>query len=197
MEKSRFEKQIEFILELDKEKSVYRQTHISGYKRQENDAEHAWHMAVMAYLLKEYSNQEIDLLKTLMMILIHDVVEIDAGDTYAYDPEKKKDQSEREKLASDRLFGLLPPDQKQQLQALFIEFEENQTPEAKFAHAMDNFQPLLLNDSNNGKDWVRHGIKKSQVVARQEKSKRGSNEIWEYSKALIERNAKKGNLKDE
>lgn len=197
MDKTRLQKQIEFILELDKEKSVYRQTHISGYARQENDAEHAWHMAVMAYLLKEYSNQKIDIAKTIIMILLHDVVEIDAGDAYAYDEVAKQGQAERENRAADRIFSLLPDDQKAELRALFDEFNECKTPEAKFARAMDNFQPLLLNDSNDGNDWVRHGIKKSQVINRQEKSKSGSTEIWEYSKAVIERNAKKGNLKDE
>lgn len=197
MDKTRLQKQLDFILELDKEKSIYRQTHISGYARQENDAEHAWHMAVMAYLLKEYSNQKIDIAKTVMMILIHDVVEIDAGDTYAYDTEAKKNQAEREKLASERIFGLLPPDQAQELTALFDEFEQNQTPEAQFAHAMDNFQPLLLNDINGGKDWIRHGIKRTQVINRQEKSKDGSKTVWEYSKDLIEKNTRKGNLKDE
>lgn len=197
MEKTRFEKQLDFILEIDKEKSVYRQTHISGYSRQENDAEHAWHMAIMAYFLKEYSDQKIDIAKTMIMTLIHDIVEIDAGDAYAYDEKAKEGQAEREKTAAKRIFGLLPDEQSQEMLSLFEEFEKNDTPEARFAHAMDNFQPLLLNDSNDGKDWIAHGIKKSQVIKRQEKSKAASETIWEFSRAIIERNAQKGNLKNE
>lgn len=197
MGKTRLEKQIDFILELDKEKSVYRQTHISGYSRRENDAEHAWHMAVMAYLLKEYSDKKIDIAKTMIMTLIHDIVEIDAGDAYAYDEKAKEGQAEREQNAAKRIFGLLPDEQAREMLSLFDEFEKNDTPEARFAHAMDNFQPLLLNDSNDGKDWIAHGIKKSQVIKRQEKSKAGSKTLWEFSHEIIESNVRKGNLKNE
>ncbi len=195
MDKERFEKQLAFILEADKEKNILRQTHLSGYTRQENDAEHAWHMAMMIYLLKEYANEDFDVAKAMMMALIHDIVEIDAGDTYAYDTERLSTQKEREKKAADRIFGLLPNDQRQHLIALFEEFEEGQTPEAKFARTMDNLQPLLLNDCNNGKDWRVHGINKSQVVNRQKSSQLGSQEIWEFTQELIENNVKKGNIK--
>ena len=197
MDSERFQKQLDFILEIDKEKEIYRQTHIKGYKRQENDAEHAWHMAIMIYLLREYANEDFDIAKAMVMALIHDIVEIDAGDTYAYDTKNLATQKEREEKSADRIFGMLPDDQKEQMKALFNEFEEGKTPEAKFAKVMDNFQPLLLNDSNNGKDWRVHKIKKTQVINRQKKSQPGSNDIWEYTRKLIENNVKKGNLIDE
>ena len=196
MDKERFEQQLNFILEIDKEKNILRQTHLTGYTRQENDAEHAWHMAIMIYLLKEYSNEEFDVAKAMMMALIHDIVEIDAGDTYAYDVENKKTQEEREKKAAERIFGILPEDQQKELKGLFEEFEAGETKEAKFVRAMDNLQPLLLNDSNNGEDWKRHGIRKSQVLKRQEKTKPGSEEIWDFSVKLVQENVKKGNLID-
>ena len=193
----RFKKQLDFILEIDKEKEIYRQTHLKGYKRQENDAEHAWHMAIMIYLLKEYANEEFDVAKAMMMALIHDIVEIDAGDTYAYDTANLATQNEREEKAANRIFGMLPDEQKIEMIELFNEFEEGKTPEAKFARTMDNFQPILLNDSNNGEDWKVHKIKKSQVENRQKSSQLGSKDIWEYTSELIERNVKKGNLIDE
>lgn len=195
MNNERLKKQIDFILEADKEKQILRQTHISGGSRQENDAEHAWHMALMIYLLKEYSNEKIDVAKTMAMALIHDVVEIDAGDTYAYDTASLATQKEREEKAADRLFGLLPPDQGRELRALFEEFEANLTPEAQFAHTMDNFQPLLLNDSNDGYDWRQHGVSRNQVMTRQEKSKLGSLEIWAHTKEIVDKNVEKGNIK--
>ena len=158
MDKERFQKQLDFILEADKEKNILRQTHLSDHGRRENDAEHAWHMAIMIYLLKEYANEEIDVAKAMMMALIHDIVEIDAGDTYAYDTAGLENQKEREEKAAERIFGMLPEDQKAELKSLFEEFEAYETPEAKFARAMDNFQPLLLNDSNDGGDWKEHGV---------------------------------------
>ena len=197
MDRERFKKQLDFVLEIDKEKEIYRQTHIKGYKRQENDAEHAWHMAIMIYLLKEYANEEFDVAKAMMMALIHDIVEIDAGDIYAYDTKNLDTQKEREEKAAERIFGLLPEEQKQELKGLFEEFEACESSEAKFARVMDNFQPILLNDSNNGEDWKVHKIKKSQVENRQKSSQLGSKDIWEYTSELIERNVKKGNLIDE
>ncbi len=197
MDKKRFEKQLDFILEADKEKNILRQTHLSGYTRQENDAEHAWHIAMMIYLLKEYANEKFDIAKAMMMALIHDIVEIDAGDTYAYDTERLSTQKEREKKAADRIFGLLPNDQKEHLIALFEEFEEGKTPEARFAKTMDNLQPILLNDYNNGADWRAHKVNKSQVLNRQKSSQFGSEEIWGFVKNLIEKNVKKGNIIDE
>lgn len=197
MDKERFEQQLAFILEADKEKNILRQTHLSGHGRRENDAEHAWHMAIMVYLLKEYANEEIDMAKAMMMALIHDIVEIDAGDTYAYDEAGLATQKEREAQAAQRIFGLLPEDQREELLALFEEFENYATPEARFARAMDNFQPLLLNHSNNGGDWKEHDVCKSKVFQRQIKTKRGSEEIWQYTEAIIEENVKKGNLRNE
>lgn len=196
MDRERFEKQVAFILEADKEKNIFRQTHLSGHGRRENDAEHAWHMAMMIYLLKEYANEEFDLAKTMMMALIHDIVEIDAGDTYAYDTEALATQAEREKLAAERIFGILPQDQQRELQFLFEEFEANETAEARFAHAMDNFQPLLLNNSNGGGDWRTHQVTKAQIMKRQEKAKHGSADIYAYIMELIEKNVQKGNIQD-
>ena len=197
MDKEKFQKQLDFILEIDKEKSILRQTHLTGYTRQENDAEHAWHMAIMIYLLKEYANEEFDVTKAMMMALIHDIVEIDAGDTYAYDVENKKTQEERERKAAERIFGILPEEQQKELKGLFEEFEAGETKEAKFVRAMDNLQPLLLNNSNNGEDWKKRGIKKSQVLKRQERTKPGSEEIWDFSVKLVQENVDKGNLIDE
>ena len=197
MDKKRFQKQLDFILEADKEKNILRQTHLSGHGRRENDAEHAWHMAIMIYLLKEYANEEIDVAKAMMMALIHDIVEIDAGDTYAYDTAGLETQKEREEKAAERIFGMLPDDQKSELKSLFEEFEAYETPEAKFARAMDNFQPLLLNDSNDGGDWKEHGVCRSQIMGRHKKTRLGSEEIGQYSEELIMENVKKGNIRDE
>lgn len=195
MEKERLEKQIDFILEADKEKNIIRQTHLSGNGRRENDAEHAWHMAIMVYLLKEYANEEIDLAKAMMMALIHDIVEIDAGDTYAYDSKGLETQKVREEQASERIFGLLPEEQGEELKSLFQEFEASETPEARFVRAMDNFQPLLLNHSNDGRDWREHGIAINQVMKRHIHTKLGSNIIWDYAEKIIEKNVRNGNIK--
>lgn len=197
MDKERFQKQIAFILEADKEKNIFRQTHLSGRGRRENDAEHAWHMAMMIYLLKEYSNEPFDVAKAMMMALIHDIVEIDAGDTYAYDEAGLATQKEREEKAADRIFGLLPDDQRDELRSLFEEFEAYETPESRFAHVMDNFQPLLLNDSNDGMDWREHTIRKSQVMKRQSKTSLGSEKIWRYIEKLIHENVENGNIINE
>ena len=197
MDAERFERQVAFILEADKEKNILRQTHLSGHGRRENDAEHAWHMAMMIYLLKEYSNEEIDVAKAMMMALIHDIVEIDAGDTYAYDAQGLESQKDREECAAQRIFGMLPDDQRDELRALFEEFEEARTPEARFARAMDNFQPLLLNNSNGGADWKEHNVSKAQVVGRHYMTHLGSEEIWGYSQAIIDANVSKGNIRSE
>lgn len=190
----RLKKQLEFSLEIDKEKNIFRQTHLSGHGRNENDAEHAWHMAIMAFLLKEYANEEVDISKVMLMCLIHDVVEIDAGDTYAYDEVNLKTQKEREDKAKERIFSMLPDDQKDILISLFDEFEEGKTPEAKFAKAMDNLQPLLLNNSNNGGDWRIHGVNKTQVYGRQGKTAEGSEILFNLTDILIKENIRKGNI---
>lgn len=191
----RLERQLEFILEIDKEKNIFRQTHLSGHGRNENDAEHAWHMAIMAYLLREYANEPVDIGRVMLMCLIHDVVEIDAGDTYAYDAEALATQKARENAAEERIYALLPPDQGAELRAIFDEFEENKTPEARFAHAMDNLQPLLLNDSNGGGDWRENQVTAEQVYGRQRKTREGSQRLFELVDDLIRRNIRRGNIR--
>ena len=194
----RLKKQFDFILQADAEKEIERRTLISSGKRFENDSEHAWHMALMAILLSEYANEEIDVLKTVTMILIHDIVEIDAGDTYCYDYELGKSQREREVKAADRIYALLPDDQGKKLRALWDEFEANETPEAHFAHAMDCLQPTMLNNATNGAMWKKNGIKLSQVLKRNEYTKKGSKTLWDYQlNELILKNVEKGNLKNE
>lgn len=190
----RLENQLAFALEIDKEKNILRQTHLSGHGRNENDAEHAWHMAVMAYLLKEYANEEVDISKVMIMCLIHDIVEIEAGDTYAYDEDGLKTQKAREDMAKEHIFSILPDDQKQEMIALFDEFEANQTPESKYAHAMDNLQPLILNNSNGCSDWKRHKVSASQVYKRQNKTKDGSVKLFEVVDNIIKENINKGNI---
>ena len=171
MDRERLDRQIRFILELDKEKSILRQTHLSGGGPRENDAEH--------------------------VVLLHDVVEIDAGDSYAYDPEAQKSAPERERKAAERLYGLLPEDQGSFLKALWEEFERGESPEAKFAHVMDNLQPMLLNHSNGGQDWSSRGVRRSQVEERNRHTAEGSETIWAYMKEIIEQNLQRGSLKDE
>ncbi len=190
----RLHQQLEFALEIDKEKNIFRQTHLSGHGRRENDAEHAWHMAIMAYILREYANEEVDIAKVMLMCLLHDIVEIDAGDTYAYDEEGKKTQKEREEAAKERIYSILPADQKEELQALFDEFEERKSPEARFARAMDNLQPLLLNTSNDGSDWLEHKAKASLVYQRQSQTKDGSKVLYEVTDAIIKDHIAKGHL---
>ena len=191
----RLKKQMEFALEIDKVKNVFRQTHLSEHGRNENDAEHSWHMAIMAYLLREYANEKVDIAKVMLMCLIHDIVEIDAGDTYAYDTENLKTQKAREDAAKERIFSILPKEQKEEFIALFDEFEAYETAESKFAHVMDNLQPLMLNNSNGGSDWKEHNVSAEQVYKRQSKVKLGSETLFEVVDGIIQDNIKKGNLK--
>ena len=192
----RLKKQLAFALEIDKEKNVFRQTHLSGHGRQENDAEHAWHMAIMAYLLREYANEEVDIARVMLMCLIHDIVEIDAGDTYAYDEENLKTQKAREDTAKERIFSILPEDQKAEMTALFDEFEAYETAEARFAHSLDNLQPLLLNNSNEGGDWKEHRVTAEAVYGRQRKTRLGSEKLFEVTDRIIRENIRKGNLRE-
>ena len=196
MANKRLEEQLKFVLEIDKEKEILRQTHLTSGRR-ENDAEHAWHMAIMIYLLKEYANEEFDLAKAMMMVLIHDIVEIDAGDTYAYDAAGLATQQEREERAAERIYGLLPEDQKKELRALFQEFEDGETPESRFAHVMDNLQPMMLNDSHGGSDWKNRGVAKSQIYKRNRNTGAGSEELWQYIQEMVQRNIERGSIKDE
>lgn len=194
-DKERLDKQFAFAMELDKEKLIGRQTYLANGERKENDAEHAWHMAIMALILSEYANEEIDVLRTISMILIHDVVEIDAGDKYAYDENGKKSQREREVKAAERLFGMLPKDQAVKFRNLWEEFEAQETKEAKFARTMDNIQPVVLNDASDGKSWVEHGVHLSQILNRNKNTAKGSEVIWNYAKEnFIDENVRKGNI---
>ncbi len=194
MEK-RIEQQLAFSLEIDKVKNIFRQTHLSGNGRNENDAEHSWHMAIMAYLLREYANEEVDIAKVMLMCLIHDIVEIDAGDTYAYDTEGLLTQKAREDAAKERIFSILPKEQAAEFKTLFDEFEAYETAESKFAHAMDNLQPLMLNNSNNGNDWKEHQVTAEQVYKRQGKTKLGSEKLFQVVDRMIQENIEKGNIK--
>lgn len=194
-DKERLDKQFAFARELDKEKLIGRQTYLANGERKENDAEHAWHMAIMALILSEYANEEIDVLRTISMILIHDVVEIDAGDTYAYDENGKKSQREREVKAAERLFGMLPKDQAVKFRNLWEEFEAQETKEAKFARTMDNIQPVVLNDASDGRSWIEHGVHLSQILNRNKNTAKGSEVIWNYAKEnFIDENVRKGNI---
>ena len=192
----RMREQIEFALLMDKQKNIFRQNHLADNSRRENDAEHAWHMAVMAYLFREYANEDIDISKVILMCLIHDVVEIEAGDTYAYDEEAKKSQREREEIAKKHIFGMLPSDQGEELEALFDEFEAKETAEARFAKTMDNLQPVLLHEANGGGDWKEHEVTKEQIMRRQEKTRHGSEELFEVIKDIIDKHIAEANIKE-
>jgi putative hydrolase of HD superfamily len=193
----RLAQQMKFIAEIDKLKHVVRESWLVDASRKETDAEHSWHITVMALLLNEYANHDrIDILKVMKMLLIHDVVEIDAGDTFIYDKEQAKDQNDREQKAANRLFGLLPTDQQEEFTVLWEEFEAMDTPEAKFAKAIDSIQPLLLAYLNGGCSWRIHSIIKSQVIATKKHMENGSSELWEYTQELLDNAVKKGILKE-
>lgn len=193
---SRLEQQLAFIKEIDQVKNIFRQNYLADGKRKENDAEHSWHIALMAVLLREYAEEDVDVMKVMIMVLIHDLVEIDAGDTYAYDTEGAATKREREVKAADRIFSILPSDQGAYFRELWDEFEEYQTADAKYAHLLDNFQPFFLNDASGGKSWREHEVKKSQIYKRNEKMEETSNRIWEYMKSAIDENIRKGNIVD-
>lgn len=195
MNHRRLEKQIAFIREVDKLKSVRRQTLLTDASRKENDAEHSWHLALMALVLVEYADSDaIDLLHVLRMVVVHDLVEIDAGDTYCYDAAGYADKAQREIAAAQRIFNLLPPDQATALRALWDEFEASATPEAKFANALDRLQPLMHNVFTEGQMWKKHGISKSQVVARNRKITEGAPDLWAFARDLIEKAVDDGYL---
>ena len=193
-EKSRLEKQIAFLTEVDKEKNIFRQTYLADGKRKENDAEHSWHLALAAVLLKEHMKEDADLGRVMTMVLIHDLVEIDAGDTYAYDIEGAATKREREVKAADRIFGILPEDQGTYLRELWDEFEAYETAEAKYAHLLDNFQPLMLNDASDGKSWEEHGVHKSQVCRRNARIPETSEIVWEKMLEIMDKHIEKGHL---
>ena len=178
---NRLEQQFQFILEIDKAKRISRQTYCTDGVTKENDAEHGWHAALMAILLSEYANEPIDVLKTVTMLLIHDIVEIDAGDTYAYDEEGIATQAKREQQAAQRIYGLLPEEQGNHLLNLWREFEAGETAEAKFAKVMDRVQPIMLNAATDGKAWQEHQVQLRKILNRNEKTAEGSTVLWEYA----------------
>lgn len=181
----RLDRQFAFLREIDKEKEITRQNYLASGSRREGDAEHAWHLAIMALLLGEYAPEGIDLLRVVSMVLIHDLVEIDAGDTYVYDAAGVATQRERELAAADRIFALLPEDQGKQMRALWDEFEARETPEAKFARSLDCIQPTMLNDASQGKSWLEHGIHLSQVLRRNQRTGEGSQVLWDYARTCF------------
>jgi len=191
----RFSKQIDFIVEIDKLKQIKRQSALCDASRQENVAEHSWHIALMAILLNEYANNiDIDILKVIKMLLIHDIVEIYAGDTFAYDPVRNSHKEKREREAAIQIFGLLPGDQKEEFHSLWKEYESMMTPEAQFASALDKLQPLILSHNNKGWSWKKHSIVSSQIVDSKRDISKGSEELWEYAKSLIQKSIDAGFL---
>lgn len=193
---TRLEKQMNFILEVDKLKSIVRQNYLMNGSHKENDAEHSWHLALMCAILSEHANEKVDIRKTMTMVLIHDIVEIDAGDTYAYDATANTTKRERELAAADRIFQLLPQDQAEEMRLLWDEFEEGSTPEAKFAVTLDHMQPMLLNAGSDGKSWKEHQVTLSQVLKRNETTQDGSKTLWEYQYEVMKQQVAKGNLID-
>jgi putative hydrolase of HD superfamily len=184
---TRLSQQLAFILEIDKLKSILRQTPITGAeRRQENDAEHSWHIAVIAALFAEYAPSPVDVGRVIRMLLIHDIVEIDARDTFAYDLAAYADKDEREGRAADRIFGLLPADQAAEFRALWDEFEAASTPESRYANALDRLQPLLLNSCTGGGSWSSHRVTSAQVLTRMAPVRHGTPELWPTVLAIVE-----------
>jgi putative hydrolase of HD superfamily len=196
-QKDRFKQQIEFILEVDKLKHVLRQTILMDKSRRENSAEHSWHIALTVMILSEYARDaDIDFFRVMKILLIHDLIEIDAGDTYCYDDQGRKDQGQREKLAADRIFNILPPDQARTFRDLWDEFEDRKTPESRFANALDRMQPFLHNHFTRGQTWQENNIKSDQVKSRMQPVDEGAPILWEYVSSLIDDAVKKGFLSE-
>jgi putative hydrolases of HD superfamily len=194
MDVDRFEKQLQFILEIDKLKSISRRTYLLNAERRENSAEHSWHLAIMAILLAEHANEPVNVSRVVRMVLIHDIVEVDAGDTYYYDRVAALDKSERERRAADRLFGLLPPDQGSELRELWNEFEACQTSDARFATSLDRFIPQLHNYHTQGKSWSEHGVTADRVLEGNACMADGSVTLWKCAQSLLEDAVAKGFL---
>ena len=193
----RLKEQIDFILEIDKMKEILRQNYLADGSARENDADHSWHLAMMALILSEFSNEKVDVTRVVPMVLTHDLVEIDAGDTYAYDEAGALTKEKREKAAADRIFGILPKEQGTWMRGLWDEFEACNTPESKFAHVLDNSLPLFLNHAAGGISWKEHKVKRSQIYKRNRITGDGSAKIWEYMQELIQENINKGNIIDD
>lgn len=191
----RLKQQIAFILEVDKLKTIYRQSLITDASRFENDAEHSWHLALMAFLLSEYTDEKVDLLKVMKMVLMHDIVEIDAGDTYCYDEQAKLDKREREEKCAERVFSMLPEEQAREMFALWEEFERMETPEARYAAALDRLQPVLMNYTAKGLSWKNHDISIEQVLDRNQKIQNSSQRLWSFVEELLEDAIARGYLK--
>ncbi|WHH61211.1 HD domain-containing protein [Petroclostridium sp. X23] len=192
----RLKKQIEFIVEIDKLKHIFRQTILMNKSRNENDAEHSWHLAVMAILLSEYAAEKnIDVQRVVKMVLIHDLVEIDAGDTFCYDEKGNEDKACREQKAADRIFNMLPSDQAKEIRDLWDEFEERISPEARFAAALDRLQPLIHNYNTDGHTWTKHNISSDMIIARNQPIEEGAPALWEYAKKMIREYVDKGVIK--
>jgi putative hydrolases of HD superfamily len=191
--KERIQKQINFLIEIDKVKCMFRKSRIFNNKRYENDAEHGWHMSLMALILSEYSNEKIDICKVIKMALIHDLVEIDAGDTLLY-ADNRADKTEAERKCAQRIFGLLPEDQCSEYLALGEEFEAKETPDAKFAGAIDRLEPVMQNHFDNGHTWKMHNISSEKVLRVNKQIENGSKVIWDYAKSIIEESIEKGDL---
>jgi putative hydrolase of HD superfamily len=187
--------QVNFIKEIDKLKYIQRKTRLFNSDRPENDAEHSWHLAMMTIVLAQHADQPIDVLKVVKMVLIHDIVEIDAGDTFIYDTQKNHSNTEEELLAAQRIFGLLPEEQAKELIVLWQEFEEELTPEARFAKAMDRFEPLLQNTSNNGGTWTEFDVPYQKVYDKKKAIKNASTSLWNYAEQLINESVEKGILR--
>ena len=194
MTDERLQRQLRFILEIDKLKGVLRRSYLVGADRRENSAEHSWHVAVMAVVLAEHAGAPVDVGRVVTMLLVHDIVEVDAGDTYVYDPAAGADKAERERRAAERLFGLLPPDQGGELRALWEEFEAAATADARFAAALDRLMPVLHNIHTGGRSWREHGITADRVIGRKVRMRDGSEELWRYARALIEAAVAEGSL---
>lgn len=192
----KLKQQISFIVEIDKLKNIYRQSYLTDKSRHENDAEHSWHLAIMAFLLAEHADEQVDILKVIKMVLMHDLVEIDAGDTYCYDEKAKQDKREREEECAKRIFKMLPDEQCKEMYELWEEFELMETAEAKYAAALDRLQPVLLNYISEGKSWREHGICIDQVLERNGRIKDSSKKIWEFVEELLHDAVKKGYLKE-
>jgi len=191
----RFKSQIEFILEVDKLKKILRRTTLLDRSRQENSAEHSWHIALIVLVLAEYAEEDnLDILQVIKLLLAHDLVEIDAGDTYCYDEIGGQDQKAREIKAADRIFSILPSDQAVSFRSLWDEYEARATPESQFANALDRLQPFLHNYFTRGHTWQKHGIRKKQVLARMQPVDDGSRLLWDYVSSLIDDAVKKGYL---
>ena len=191
----RLKKQMEFIIEVDKLKNIIRQTNLTNGERKENDAEHSWHLALMAVFLSEYAKEPVDVLQVINMVLIHDLVEIDAGDTYLYDEAGNGTKAAREQKAAERIFNILPGDQAEELFQLWQEFEDRKTPESKFANTLDRIQPVLLNDATEGRAWREHDVCIDQIMSKNEYTSQGSDVLWAYIQEVFEKNIENGNIK--